>query len=145
MTLHTSTRVLGVTEDATAGKVAPYWLHLDPSRSTARGTPATYEYYDYVVLAAPCPQGLRPRLRVEGGSSTVAENLLARCEPVEYQHVHTTLVYGLLDPAYLFGGGQGGVGSGRLSVAELNGEISEHLNPNPKPYRYPNVNPNPNP
>ena len=142
MTLHTSTRVLGVTEDATAGIGAPYWLHLDPPRTTV---PAAYEYYDYVVLAAPCPEGLKPRLRVEGGSSTVAENLLARCEPVEYQHVHATLVYGLLDPAYLFGGGQGGVGSGRLSVAELNGEISEHLNPNPKPYRYPNVNPNPNP
>ena len=55
------------------------------------------------------------------------ENLLARCEPIEYQHVHATLVYGLLDPAYLFGGGQGGSGSGRLGVAELNREISDVL------------------
>ena len=55
------------------------------------------------------------------------ENLLARCAPIEYQHVHVTLVYGLLDPAYLFGGGQGGVGSGRLAVAELNREISDVL------------------
>ena len=41
--------------------------------------------------------------------------------------MHVTLVYGLLDPAYLFGGGQGGVGSGRLRVAELNREISDVL------------------
>ena len=62
--------------------------------------------------------------------AAAAENLLARCEPVEYQHVHTTLVYGLLDPAYLFG-------SGRVAVAELNGEITSTLtltqSPNPKP------------
>ena len=41
--------------------------------------------------------------------------------------MHTTLVYGLLNPAYLFGGERGGVGSGQLSVAELNGEISDVL------------------
>jgi len=46
---------------------------------------------------------------------------------MDYQHVHVTLVYGLLDPAYLFGGGQGGSGSGRLGVAELNREISDVL------------------
>jgi hypothetical protein len=41
--------------------------------------------------------------------------------------VHVTLAYGLLDAAYLFGGGQWGVGSGRLTVAELNRENSDVL------------------
>ena len=61
MTLHTSTRVLGLTRGArTAEEAAPYeyWLHTDRQPTTAG--PAGY---DYVVLAAPCPTGLRPRLR----------------------------------------------------------------------------------
>jgi hypothetical protein len=149
---------------------ATYRLHLDPA-VPAGAVPGFngHEYYDYVVVAAPCPEGLEPRLRVEGdrfeantaganphpnpnlnrnlnpnpnpnpnpkpkansyphpiqATTTDAENMLARCKPVAYQHVHVTLVYGLLDPAYLFGGDQGGVGSGPLSVAELNGKISD--------------------
>ena len=87
MTLHASTRVLGLTrggrtaEEAATGAAAPYRLHTD------RQPAAPPTGYDYVVLAAPCPTGLQPRLRAaaaqEGGSE--AENLLARCEPMDYQ------------------------------------------------------------
>jgi len=60
VTLHTETRVLGLTRGGrTAEEAAPYeyWLHTD--RQLTAGPTG----YDYVVLAAPCPTGLRSRLR----------------------------------------------------------------------------------
>lgn len=119
--VHRNTRVVGVRLDVSSEAVrkgqphskaaGPYVLHL---QRAGGAQPQTSQPYDYVLLAAPCPTGLSRSPLVEAmgeGEEASGPNLLSHCTAVQYQEVHTTLVYGLLNPAL--------IGGGDLSLAEV--------------------------
>mmetsp|Transcript_7637 Transcript_7637/g.23839 ORF Transcript_7637/g.23839 Transcript_7637/m.23839 type:complete len:548 (-) Transcript_7637:426-2069(-) len=77
-----------------------------------------FSEYDYVVLAAPCASAIKSASDAASQSETASSNLLGRCTRLPFQVVHTTLVYGLIEPRFL---------GSRLSLPELNGGFSDIL------------------
>jgi hypothetical protein len=97
------------------------------SRVEAGSAPEALSY-DYVVLAAPCPQA--DDLATAVDSPDASPNLLDRCARLPFQVVHTTLVYGLLDPAAL---------KSSLTAHELNGKFSDILIADGAPLPYSSI------
>lgn len=108
--------ILGFSRQDRGASAAPTPSKDDGSASLRADAGSVHEAssYDYVVLAAPCPQA--DDLAVN--SSGASPNLLNRCSRLPFQVVYTTLVHGLLDPAAL---------GSLLTAPELNGKFSDVL------------------
>ena len=87
-----------------------YTVHAHPAGASSNVAAG----YDFVVLAAPCPQ--------DHATAAMAGNLLRRCRPLEYTHVHTTLVWGVINASFL-----GGSSRSDPDTAGLNAEFADIL------------------